>query len=202
MPKNTFFNLPEHKKQTLIQAVRQEFSRVPLYQASITNIIKAADISRGSFYQYFEDKEDAFFYLLNEHVKINKHNFITLLKKNNGDLFHSMIDFFRLVVSEEEETLNFLKNIFLHMTYEVENAYARSFIDQDNDEHIKVTIGSLINKSNLNISSDKELLYIMQIMIAVTFRNFVYTFAQELSNEEAMNNYLIEINLLKNGLKH
>ena len=200
MPKNTFFNLPEDKKQTLMGAVRQEFSRVPLHQASITNIVKSANIPRGSFYQYFEDKEDAFFFLLNKHVEEKKSHFISILRKNNGDLFDTMTEFFRFVLTEEEN-VHFLKNIFLNMTHRIESAYARSFLEQDTDENFKETISSLINKSNLNISNDREIYYVMQIIKAVTFRNLIEKFARELSNEEAMKNYEIEINLLKNGLK-
>ncbi|MCU5751761.1 TetR/AcrR family transcriptional regulator, partial [Bacillus cereus] len=69
MPKQTFFNLEREKKELLIQAAMKEFSRVPLFEASISNIIKDAGIPRGSFYQYFEDKEDVFFFLLNDHSK-------------------------------------------------------------------------------------------------------------------------------------
>ncbi len=58
MPKQTFLSLPEDKQNTLIQSAKKEFSRVPLHEASIANIIKDAGIPRGSFYQYFEDKEN------------------------------------------------------------------------------------------------------------------------------------------------
>ena len=68
MPKLTFFNLPEMKRNKLIRAAEAEFSRVPLSQASISNIVKAAEIPRGSFYQYFENKEDAYYFLLEEYV--------------------------------------------------------------------------------------------------------------------------------------
>jgi AcrR family transcriptional regulator len=57
MPKPTFFNLSTDKKENLIQAARREFSRAPLHEALISNIVKSAEISRGSFYQYFDDKE-------------------------------------------------------------------------------------------------------------------------------------------------
>ena len=50
MPKQTFFNLPEEKKQTLIAAAEIEFSKVPLMKASVANIIKIAGIPRGRFY--------------------------------------------------------------------------------------------------------------------------------------------------------
>ncbi|WP_102275226.1 TetR/AcrR family transcriptional regulator [Cytobacillus massiliigabonensis] len=198
MPKITFFNLPKDKKETLIQAAKKEFSRVPLYDASITNIIKEAGIPRGSFYQYFEDKEDAFFFLLNELMKENKFNFIHLLSSNNGDLFETMIEFFRIIISEEEN-FNFLKNTFLNMTHRIESNFSRSFSPNERNENFE-KFSSLINKSTLNISDESELFHILQIIAAVTFRNFVDKFARDLSIEEAMNTYLIEMNLLKKGL--
>ncbi|OCA90707.1 TetR family transcriptional regulator [Bacillus sp. FJAT-27225] len=201
MPKGTFLNLPDDKKQTLIQAIKLEFSRVPLYKASITNIITSANIPRGSFYQYFEDKEDAFFFLLNEHVKENKDKFISILRENNGDLFDTMIEFYRLILTEGEENPHFLKNIFLNMTYKIESTYASSFIELDKDGNFTEAIGSFINTAHLNISNDKDLTYIMQIIIAVTLRNFVEKFAHDLSIDEAVNHYLNEIKLLKNGLE-
>ena len=50
MPTQTFFNLPKDKQQRLLDAAATEFSRAPLKDASINNIIKLAEISRGSFY--------------------------------------------------------------------------------------------------------------------------------------------------------
>ena len=67
MPKQTFINLPNDKKETLINAAMKEFSRAPLFEASISNIVKEAGIPRGSFYQYFEDKEDLYYFLLDEY---------------------------------------------------------------------------------------------------------------------------------------
>ena len=86
MPSETFKNLDENKKQRLIKAAIEEFSRVSFSEASINNIINNAKISRGSFYMYFENKDDLFKYILNFHkqkfnelIKIN-------LKRNNGDI--------------------------------------------------------------------------------------------------------------------
>ena len=58
MPKETFMNLPDVKKNKIIRAAKKEFERVPYEQASIKNIVEDANIARGSFYQYFESKED------------------------------------------------------------------------------------------------------------------------------------------------
>ncbi|HLR71545.1 MAG TPA: TetR/AcrR family transcriptional regulator, partial [Pseudogracilibacillus sp.] len=90
MPKQTFFNLPEEKRDTLIHAAKNEFSRVSLYEASIANIVKEAEIPRGSFYQYFEDKDDLYFYLLDKQGEELWKTLITNLKEHQGDLFKSL----------------------------------------------------------------------------------------------------------------
>ena len=58
MPKETFLKLPEEKKNKIIKAAKKEFERVTFEQTSIKNIVEDADIARGSFYQYFDSKED------------------------------------------------------------------------------------------------------------------------------------------------
>ncbi|WP_042456855.1 TetR/AcrR family transcriptional regulator [Neobacillus dielmonensis] len=198
MPKVTFFNLPEDKRATLILSLKKEFSRVPLYDASISNIVKAAGIPRGSFYQYFEDKEDAFFFILNDFVACINHQFFTLIKKYNGDLFDTMQEFFQIII-EEEENVHFFRNAFLNMTYRIESTFSRIFKEHETNNNLKV-LSSLLNTSILNFSSEEELNHLLQIISAVTFRNIVEKFAKELPNEEALRRYRLELTLLKSGL--
>jgi AcrR family transcriptional regulator len=63
MPKDTFHNLKPDKKDRIIQAAIQEFAQYHYNEANLSRIIKDAGIARGSFYQYFEDKQDLFRYL-------------------------------------------------------------------------------------------------------------------------------------------
>jgi AcrR family transcriptional regulator len=63
MPKDTFHNLKSDKKDRIIQAAIQEFAQYHYNEANLSRIIKDAGIARGSFYQYFEDKQDLFRYL-------------------------------------------------------------------------------------------------------------------------------------------
>ncbi len=69
MPSSTFLNLPAEKQEKLLEAATREFSHRPFNEASINQIIKEAGIPRGSFYMYFQDKEDLFRYLLKGYVK-------------------------------------------------------------------------------------------------------------------------------------
>ncbi|MBN6886285.1 AcrR family transcriptional regulator [Cytobacillus horneckiae] len=199
MPKITFFNLPHEKQKKLVHAARQEFSRVPLYQASITNIVKSARIPRGSFYQYFEDKEDAFFYLLKERVQVNKNYLFSLIKRHEGDIFQTLIDFYKLIITEEEENLSFLRNIFLNMNHQIETEFERSFSNHEANEEFS-EFSSLIDKDKLNIKNDEEFACMMKILISVMMRSVIDKFSRDLTEDEAMRHFNIEMNLLKNGL--
>ena len=64
MSKETFLRLPEEKRNRFLEAAWEEFTHVRFADASINQIVRRAGIPRGSFYQYFENKEDLFRYLL------------------------------------------------------------------------------------------------------------------------------------------
>ena len=64
MPKETFFNLPEDKRKTILSNAIDEFSANPYHTASISKIVRQSEIAKGSFYQYFDDKRDLYHYLI------------------------------------------------------------------------------------------------------------------------------------------
>ena len=68
MPLPTFFNLPEDKRARVVEALKVEFAARPYARASVDRVIAAAGVSKGSFYQYFENKEDAYAHLVRELV--------------------------------------------------------------------------------------------------------------------------------------
>ena len=64
MPSQTFFNLPNQKRETIIKVAIDEFSIHDYNSASISRIVREANIAQGSFYQYFQNKKDLYLYLL------------------------------------------------------------------------------------------------------------------------------------------
>ncbi len=64
MPKETFFNLPDEKRERITAIAIEEFGSNDYAEVSISRIVARAGIAKGSFYQYFEDKEDLYVYLL------------------------------------------------------------------------------------------------------------------------------------------
>ena len=87
MPTNTFFNLTEKKKNRVINAAIDEFSEKGYTKASITNIVNKAEIAKGSYYQYFEDKTDLYRYVLKKAIQKKLKYVKKELKDYNGNDF-------------------------------------------------------------------------------------------------------------------
>ena len=94
MPSSTFLNLPPEKQEKLLEAATREFSTRPFNEASINQIIKEAGIPRGSFYMYFQDKEELFRYLLRGYVDQMVMVIEELLLRRKGDIFQPLLDLY------------------------------------------------------------------------------------------------------------
>lgn len=92
MPKQTFLNLPEEKRETIINAAVEEFAGYGFEAASINRIVVSSGISKGSFYQYFEDKADVFRHLVDV-LANEKNNFFK--GKHPPSQGQSVFDYFR-----------------------------------------------------------------------------------------------------------
>lgn len=92
MPKSTFNNLNENKKQKIFNAAVREFSLVRFSEASINQILRNAGIPKGSFYQYFESKEDLYLYMYRR-IEAEKHKIAALsgLDARELDVFEASI---------------------------------------------------------------------------------------------------------------
>ena len=114
MPTNTFFNLPEEKKNKILKAANKEFARVPLEQVSIKNIVEDAEIARGSFYQYFEDKEDLFDYMMDLKIGDIENKLNRLIEKENGNIINICVSLYDhlIQVGKLRKNNKFFRKIF------------------------------------------------------------------------------------------
>lgn len=114
MPTKTFLNLQPEKQKLLLNAATKEFSRHTLMDASINQIIQEASIPRGSFYQYFEDKEDLYFYILEQNNEQIIEGVTKALNKEEDALqgFIKIYDFlYSYIIKSGRE--NYYKNLML-----------------------------------------------------------------------------------------
>ena len=94
MPTERFLRLPKEKIEAIRIAAAKEFIRVAPEEVSINRIVHDADISRGSFYTYFEDKQDLLKWLIYAQAEQHFKNYIERLRENGGDLWDMLENVF------------------------------------------------------------------------------------------------------------
>ena len=87
----TFLRLPEEKRTRFLDAAWEEFTRVSFAESSINQIVRRAGIPRGSFYQYFRDKEDLFAYLMAQVRDYFVQQYTGILREVKGDIFRTQL---------------------------------------------------------------------------------------------------------------
>ncbi|HHS49497.1 MAG TPA: TetR/AcrR family transcriptional regulator [candidate division Zixibacteria bacterium] len=111
MPKKTFFNLPDEKRRNIIDIALDEFAAHGFAKTSINSIVARADISKGSIYQYFDDKKDFYLYL----VRFVKELYVEHRSRVVGDIrgqslrvsLKKTIMFFHTFIEEHPNELRF-----------------------------------------------------------------------------------------------
>ncbi|MFR5600842.1 MAG: TetR family transcriptional regulator [Lachnospiraceae bacterium] len=109
MPSQRFYRLPEEKQLAIRDAAIQEFLRVPFEKVSINKIIQAANISRGSFYTYFEDKRDVIRYIFQDVKERAQKVCEDSLERTTGDYWTMVEDLY------EHLTQYFLENQLMQL---------------------------------------------------------------------------------------
>ena len=100
MPTETFFNLDPNKQQVIFNAACDEFANNLFDQTSVAAIIERAGIPRGSFYQYFENLEDLYQYVMESIAQIRREYIRKKLPEMEGlDTFSLLRELYSVAIS-------------------------------------------------------------------------------------------------------
>ena len=97
MPKQTFFNLVEEKRRVIEQAALDEFAEYGFDNSNMNRIVAASKIAKGSFYQYFTDKKDLYYHLIDSLIQRKMIAMAPVLERCQDHGFtHNLEELFRL----------------------------------------------------------------------------------------------------------
>lgn len=198
MPKETFYHLSTEKKEKVETALENEFGRTSFEKASISRIIEEANIPRGSFYQYFEDKEDAIRYVMKKYILLEKEEMKNILKETKGNIFEASLKIFDYMTVKTQGSLKM--NLYKNIMQELKKNNINLFNDREENRKIE-EINQLIDVTILNIKDEKDLKYIMKIITSVTRTASINVHSGNMSVEEARNELKKQIEILKRGME-
>lgn len=197
MPSSRFFKLPDEKRSKILRAVHSELAEFPVDELSINRIIHSADISRGSFYQYFEDKDDLLEYVFSDFRNSMTQEIKASIEANCGDMFAVGMDMLEKIVATGSKDEN--RRIFV-------NVFSYAKVAQSSLERVIADEEALVNgfvryidRSRLKFTSDEEVRELMKLGIALFKDSICRCFADIDNAYEIMDNFRKRVEIIKYG---
>ncbi len=198
MPTELFFAIASDKRNRIITASLKEFSNNLYQEASINQIIQEADISRGSFYKYFEDKDDLYFFIINQIISTTAHTFLTdYLKSQPVDVFSVFKALFEYNLSlvSNGKYKAFFENLYLSMNYKLQQKLKLIF-DKIRNELLEEQLSNIMNTTGYE---KKYFLELMNIVELINRDLLMIKIANHLEDQNILETYHIRMQILRGG---
>lgn len=184
------------------EAMIQEFSRVPLDKVSINKIVKSAEISRGSFYTYFQDKEDAFQFIFEDFVEQIQLYCKEVIIKMSGDFWalpEKLLEYV-LDVCDKHKMITLAQNAVGHQGL-MKILEKKTFclpVQAAKNRWLKEVYAST-DCSQLRVESfeDYQILFSLCVSLLVETMGEIYHAGE--TREKAKESFLKRLNLIKYG---
>lgn len=199
MPSERFYNLPEEKKERIIDAVYEELSKAPYNKLSINKIIKTADIPRGSFYEYFDDKDDMLMFIMKNFSEAMGSTISENFKRNGGDPFAVVAELYDTVVGYAEHSRHrqVCENIFKCFAPGSRNMEELLKIRSERGERI---VKYELESGKYTIKTKEEARTLWNMLTALLAVNIARTFEAGDRDLEIRENFLKQLEFIKYGV--
>ena len=202
MPKDMFSHIPIEKQKMFLNVAIEEFTTKSFEQVSVNSIVKNAGISRGSFYTYFEDKDELFNYIFKQ---IREERF----EYAKGVIKESKRDFFRFIkimfIYDFEHFFNnnrysLFRNYIHYLQVNKKGSIRDSIIMplSNSEDNSVMKYSNIFDISRYNMD-DNEFLDLVEMTIVIVINTFLKSESENLSKEEIIKIFNNRIEILKRG---
>lgn len=201
MPTQTFFNLQNDKQKKIIDASKREFGKNNFYDASINRIVKDAGIARGSFYQYFENKEDLFIYLLDKNRNLMLEDISKNFEGKKHDIFEFLLIIYDFIIEEglASEDKDFIINTISNMDVKL-TKHLFGFLKCEDLEKDLSRFSYLVHMDNLKIKNPMDIGNLHNILLTIMMNQLVLVFNDIENKKEYKQDLINKLNLIKYGV--
>ena len=187
MPKSTFYRISEEKQRRIMDAARQEFLSVPYSDVSINRIIREAEIPRGSFYQYFDGKEDLFQFVLQEHKNNLFKTLVEVLDRTKGDLFRSVEEHIDKLVEFAYHDESGKSRMLFSEPWIFETLWMAVMKNEEYNADNSCRLIDKIDRTHLDVEDENELIILANILGVVVRDSLgkIFLYSDRLEEEKA-----------------
>jgi len=192
----------------LIEAAIDEFTEKNFDEASLNNILKRADISKGSFYYHFKNKQELYLYIWDMVAK-DKIDYLTrtmdqisdeLFEKNVFEIFRLLGRFGIEFAVKYPRYYQFSKRFFKEKNEEVRRLVIERVGDEDNFSIIDKLIKKAINNKELREDFAPDFITKLFRHLAVSFNTIFFEDLEEYELDYLLEIYDKYLDFIENGL--
>lgn len=204
MPKPMFFNINEEKRNFFLDAAMTEFTEKPFNEISVNTIIKKANISRGSFYTYFDNLEALFNYLMKS-VKEERFQYARqLIKDARGDYFKFIKDLFLYDYDafSSKGRYSLFRNYIHYIQQTKKGSLKDSLITDGLIEftNSSADLNNVFHYKEMNLCKD-DFIDLIEVILIIMVNTFIKSENENLSKEDTITLFYKRISYLENGVK-
>jgi AcrR family transcriptional regulator len=137
MPKGFTDGEKEDIRMALIEKGKELFGKYGIRKTSITDLTDAVGIAKGSFYIFYNSKEELFFHILKKTEK-----------EIHGEILHNLLDIDNLTV---EKVKVFFKDLYFNVE---SNSFLKRIMDKDEVNHLWRKLPASMKEENLTVDID------------------------------------------------
>ena len=200
MPTNTFYNLPKEKQEKVLEAAKEEFFRAKDGNVLVKNIVISAGIPRGSFYQYFESKEDLIDFIIKKYLKATEEKFCKKMDDFNGDILLVFEDMFNRIVSDDKMcVIEKERKVMEHIKRMQEKYGCMNNMKRLPEKMNQNVLLKHIDKSKFKMKDDEELDSVFHVIISMMIKNII-DYQNGASAQNAKKSFKRDLDYLRYGI--
>lgn len=199
MPKSTFLNLSESRRHEIDQLLIETFYDTPASQVNVAEIVKKMGLSRGAFYKYFDNINDAFHYTLQQNAQVIRYDILYSIDDSGDNFFDGIENYLRWCTRLSRKSFYWQRLSLLTRSTEelaVREIHAGAttpFIDR---------VIAIIRKNNFTIDDDEEMFSFLYFMLGCIISSLNDYMVNGWTTEELLRDFGYKRKWLTTNLAH
>lgn len=198
MPHDTFLNLSDDKKNSIENILLNIFFKQPISQVKVSEIVSEMKMSRGAFYKYFTDLDDAYTYVINKYALIIHQDIITYIQNDKNQFFLG-IEKYLIWCSELNHESDYWKSLRLLTESNDLSAYKRFPLTEDSPLLTKWT--DILETNQIMMKDYDESIAFLFFIMELVMNALTGYIANDWSTEELVQDYRYRVKWITKGIK-
>ncbi|OQO71425.1 TetR family transcriptional regulator [Enterococcus villorum] len=196
MPKATFLNLSSSKKQRILEILLQNFSNRHM-QVKVADIVEGMGMSRGAFYKYFEDLEDAYTYTIHHYSIYVYHNILKSISNNQKNFFQGIESYLAWCTTLDRSSSDWLAIQLLTKSNDVST---QKRITSSSESKMLKEWFKLLEMNDFSIKNEDEALSFLYFVMELIIQSLTDFITNDWTNEQLLQDFHYKVKWLTSGL--